>query len=215
MSVRILIVDDHAIVRAGLRALLNTEPDFQVVGEALDGRTAVALAAQLTPDVIVIDINMPQMNGIETTKQIMEQLPGARVLILTLHADASYLRQAIEYGAVGYVLKSAIEPQIISAIRTVANGDMFIDPAMTLTLVRNMALVDQPKANNASALTPRETDILRLVARGFTSREIAEQLHLSVRTIEGHRANLFGRLGLSTPIQIARYAMQHGLLDEQ
>lgn len=214
MSVRILIVDDHAVVRAGLRALLGAEPDFQVVGEAADGPTAIALALEATPDVIVIDMNMPGMNGIEATRQLREKLPTARVLILTLHADASYLRQAVEQGAAGYVLKSAVEPQIINAIRTVAQGDMFIDPTMTLTLVRNMAAVSGAHPTRAPDLTHRDRAILRFVAHGCTNREVAEKLHLSVRTVEGQRANLLNRLGLTNPIQIARYAMEHGLLDE-
>jgi len=214
MSVRILIVDDHAVVRAGLRALLGAEPDFQIVGEAADGQTAIALALDVTPDVIVVDMNMPGMNGLEATRRLKEKLPAARVLILTLHADASYLRQAIEQGAAGYVLKSAVEPQIINAIRTVAHGDMFVDPAMTLTLVRNMATARHAPAENAADLTPRDRTILRFVAHGYTNREVAEKLHLSVRTVEGQRAQLLNRLGLTNPIQIARYALEHGLLED-
>jgi len=214
MSVRILIVDDHAVVRAGLRALLDAEPDFQIVGEAADGQTAVALAGTVSPDVMVIDMNMPGLNGIQVTRQVADKLPNTRVLILTLHADANYLRQALEYGAAGYILKSAVELQIINAIRTVANGDMFIDPAMTMTLVRNMSTTSHPPAEHTQELTHRERAILRFVAHGYTNREVAEKLHLSVRTVEGHRANLLNRLGLTNPIQIARYAMQKGLLDE-
>lgn len=214
MSVRILIVDDHAVVRAGLRALLGAEPGFQIVGEATDGQAALQLAEELRPGVILVDMNMPRLNGIEFTKQIMQKLPPTRVLFLTLHDDVNYLRQAIENGAAGYILKSAVEPQIINAIRAVANGESFIDPTMTITLVRNLALVDVPKSDATDNLSAREIEILRLVAHGYTNREIAEKLHLSVRTVEGHRSSLLDKLDLSTPIQIVRYAMQHGLIDE-
>ncbi len=214
MSVRILIVDDHAVVRVGLRAFLGAEPDFQIVGEAADGQAALQVADELRPDVILVDMNMPRLNGIEFTKQIMQKLPPTRVLFLTLHDDVNYLRQAIENGAAGYILKSAVEPQIINAIRAVANGESFIDPTMTITLVRNLALVDVPKSDATDNLSAREIEILRLVAHGYTNREIAEKLHLSVRTVEGHRSSLLDKLDLSTPIQIVRYAMQHGLIDE-
>ena len=214
MSVRILIVDDHAVVRVGLRAFLGAEPDFQIVGEAADGQAALQVADELRPDVILVDMNMPRLNGIEFTKQIMQKLPPTRVLFLTLHDDVNYLRQAIENGAAGYILKSAVEPQIINAIRAVANGESFIDPTMTITLVRNLALVDVPKSDATDNLSAREIEILRLVAHGYTNREIAEKLHLSMRTVEGHRSSLLDKLDLSTPIQIVRYAMQHGLIDE-
>lgn len=214
MSIRILIVDDHAVVRAGLRALLGAEPDFQIVGEAADGQTALQLADELQPAVILVDMNMPRLNGIEFTKQLIRKLPETRVLFLTLHDDVSYLQQAIANGAAGYILKSAIEPQIINAIRTVASGEMFIDPTLAVTLVRNLALVDVPKNAATDNLSAREIEILRLVAHGYTNREIAEKLHLSVRTVEGHRSSLLDKLGLSTPIQIVRYAMQHGLIDK-
>ncbi|CAG1023292.1 partial Oxygen regulatory protein NreC, partial [Methylococcales bacterium] len=179
-----------------------------------DGQTALQLADELQPAVILVDMNMPRLNGIEFTKQLIRKLPETRVLFLTLHDDVSYLQQAIANGAAGYILKSAIEPQIINAIRTVASGEMFIDPAMTVTLVRNLALVDVPKNEATDNLSAREIEILRLVAHGYTNREIAEKLHLSVRTVEGHRSSLLDKLGLSTPIQIVRYAMQHGLIDK-
>ncbi len=214
MAIRILIVDDHAVVRTGLRTLLSAEPGFEIVGEAADGYGALKLAQDLCPDVILLDVNMPNLNGIEAAKQLAECAPAARVLILTLYEDVTFLRQAIEHGAAGYILKSAVEPEIINAIRAVMNGNLYVDPAMTITLVRNMAIPKPTPRDPPVLLSTREVEILRRIARGNTNREIADELHISVRTVEGHRASLLNKLGLSTPIQIVRYAMQHNLLEE-
>jgi len=213
MPMRILIVDDHGVLRAGLRSLLNAEPDLQVVGEAADGRTGLRLAAELSPDLVLMDISMPGMSGIQVTRQLKETLPSTRVLILTLHEDESLLREAIRAGASGYILKQAVEAELISAIRAVGRGDIYIHPAMTRALLKDVSPLLAPEENPTEPLSPRELEVLRLVAQGHTNRQVAETLHLSVRTVESHRANLMNKLGLSSPAQLVRYAIEHGLLE--
>jgi len=213
MPMRILIVDDHGVLRAGLRALLNAEPDLHVVGEAADGQTGLRLATELSPDLVLMDITMPGMSGIQVTRQLKETLPGTRVLILTLHEDESLLREAIRAGASGYILKQAVEAELISAIRAVGRGELYIHPAMTRALLKDVSPLLVPEENPTEPLSPRELEVLRLVAQGHTNRQVAEMLHLSVRTVESHRANLMDKLGLSSPAQLVRYAIEHGFLE--
>jgi DNA-binding NarL/FixJ family response regulator len=213
MAIRIVIADDHGILRAGMRALLSAEPDFQVVGEAEDGSAAVQLAARLHPDVALLDISMPILNGIQAIKPLKEQSPETRVLILTLHEDESLLRQAIANGASGYIVKRAVGSELTNAIRSVCAGNLYIHPTMTRALLRDADAPNRRKESAAESLSPRELQVLKFMAQGYTNRQIAEMLHISVRTVEGHRANLAGKLGLSSPLQIVRYAMEHGLLD--
>jgi len=213
MTIRILLIDDHAIVRAGLRALLNTETDFQIVGEAEDGSNARRLVQTLHPDVVLLDISMPQSNGIHVAKQIHDTTPEVRVLILTLHEDESLLRQAIENGASGYIVKRALETELISAIRAVHAGNLYVHPTMTRALVRDIVPPPEAEDSPTTVLSPREFQVLKLIAQGFTNRQIAEQMHLSVRTVEGHRANISDKLGISTPIQFVRYALKHKLIE--
>ena len=213
MPMRILIVDDHGVLRAGLRSLLNAEPDLQVVGEAADGRTGLRLAAELNPDLVLMDISMPGMSGIQITRQLKETQPNIRVLILTLHEDESLLREAIRAGASGYILKQAVEAELTSAIRAVGRGDLYIHPAMTRALLKDVSPLLASEENPTEPLSPRELEVLRLVAQGHTNRQVAETLHLSVRTVESHRANLMNKLGLSSPAQLVRYAIEHGLLE--
>jgi two-component system response regulator NreC len=210
---RILIVDDHGVLRAGLRALLNAEPDLHVVGEAADGQTGLRLATELNPDLVLMDITMPGMSGIQVTRQLKETLPSTRVLILTLHEDESLLREAIRAGASGYILKQAVEAELISAIRAVGRGELYIHPAMTRALLKDVSPLLVPEENPTEPLSPRELEVLRLVAQGHTNRQVAEMLHLSVRTVESHRANLMDKLGLSSPAQLVRYAIEHGFLE--
>jgi len=213
MPMSILIVDDHGVLRAGLRALLNAEPDLHVVGEAADGQTGLRLATELNPDLVLMDITMPGMSGIQVTRQLKETLPGTRVLILTLHEDESLLREAIRSGASGYILKQAVEAELISAIRAVGRGELYIHPAMTRALLKDVSPLLVPEENPTEPLSPRELEVLRLVAQGHTNRQVAEMLHLSVRTVESHRANLMDKLGLSSPAQLVRYAIEHGFLE--
>src|SRR5512136_616552 len=216
MPIHILIVDDHAVIRAGLRTILKAEPDLQVVGEAADGREALRLAGELRPDVVLMDVSMPTPagGGIETTRRLRDSLPDARVLILTVHEDEGLLQEAIRAGAVGYIVKRAAEAELVGAIRAVWRGDMYVHPAMTRILLKDLAV--QPalsKPGSPEPLTPREIDVLRLLAKGYTNRQIADTLKVSVRTVEGHRANLMNKLELHSRVELTSFAEAHGLLD--
>jgi two-component system response regulator NreC len=213
MPIRILIADDHGVLRAGLRTLLNAEPDLEVVGEAADGHETLRLARDLLPDVVLLDISMPGPGGIEITRHLKQALPGIRVLILTVHEDDSLLLEAIRAGAAGYIIKRAVESELINAIHAVWRGDPYVHPAMTHVLLKE--LHPSPVAHGAPVepLTPREIEVLRLIAQGYTNRQIAVALSISVRTVESHRANLMAKLNLSSRVELVRYAMEHGLLE--
>jgi two-component system response regulator NreC len=213
MAIRILLADDHGILRAGLRSLLHPEPDLEVVGEASDGAQALQFATQLHPDLIIMDISMPMMGGIEALEALRERLPEIKVLMLTVHEDESLLRKAILAGASGYVPKRAVEAELTSAIRTVMRGDIYIHPAMTRALLKGFASERSSKAASENTLTHRELEVLRLLARGYTNNQVAERLCISARTVEGHRANLMGKLDLHSRMEVVEYAEQHGLLD--
>ena len=213
MATRILIADDHGVLRGGLRSLLSPESDLDVVGEAEDGAQALQLALQLRPDLILMDISMPNLGGIEALKQLGEVLPDTKVLMLTVHEDESLLRKAIQAGASGYVVKRAAESELINAIRTVIKGDIYIHPAMTRALLKGFAPARVTKNLSAHTLTQRELEVLRLIARGYTNVQIAERLSISARTVEGHRANLMSKLDLHSRMELVEYAEQHGFLD--
>jgi two-component system, NarL family, response regulator NreC len=213
MSIRILITDDHGVIRAGLRALLAGTPDIEVVGEASDGRQVLQKAMELKPDVILMDLSMPEMGGIEATRQLQTIIPEARILILTLHEDEGLLKEVIKAGASGYIIKRAVEAELITAIHSVADGDIYIHPTMMRALVKGLSPATPPATTQTEELTPREVDVLRLLARGNTNRQIAEKLSISQRTVEGHRVNLSGKLGLRSRVDLVNYAEAHGLLE--
>ncbi len=213
MSINVLIADDHGVLRAGLRVLLNRETDIQVVGEAADGSQALQLVGTLQPDVVLMDVSMPGEGGVETTRKLKAEWPRTQVLILTVHEDAALLHEAIRAGASGYIVKRAVESELVDAIRAVARGETYLHPTMTRAVLIEADLVASSKEDPTDALTPREEQVLRLIARGYTNPEIADLLTISVRTVEGHRSNLMSKLDLHSRVELVRYAAQHGLLD--
>ncbi len=211
---RILIADDHAIVRTGLRTLLRAEPSMELVGEATGGYEALELVEKTRPDILLLDLSMPDLDGISVTKETKRRVPDVRVMILTIHEDQAMLREALRAGASGYVLKQAAESELISAINVLMRGDMYVDPAMMRDLLKEA--VDQqvrPPNGAEEPLTPRETEVLKYLVRGYTSRQIGEELSISVRTVEGHRSNLSAKLGIQSRADFVRYAREHGLID--
>jgi two-component system response regulator NreC len=211
--IKVLIADDHAVVRAGLRSLIHDGPDLNLIGEAAGGVEALDLAKRLVPDIILLDISMPDLDGIQVTRQLAELKSPARILILTVHEDEGMLKEAIKAGASGYILKKAAEAELISAINVVMRGDLFIDPAMMRTLLDSPASASgKTSGERVETLTPREVDVLNLIVQGYTNRQIAEELIISPRTVEGHRSNLSEKLGLHSRVELVRYAKEHDLI---
>ncbi|TEU10041.1 MAG: response regulator transcription factor [Anaerolineales bacterium] len=217
-KIRLLVADDHPVVRAGLRMLLGTQPDMEVVGEAVDGATAVERALELRPDVVVMDITMRGTNGLAATREIVKRMPQTKVLILTMHDSEEYLRQTLEAGATGYVLKQAADTELAVAIRAVQRGEIYLYPAFTRVLLRDLTpnrdTDGQAQRDSYELLSPREKEVLRMVALGHTNRKIADQLFLSVKTIETYRARVMEKLNLRTRAALVRYALLRGLLDD-
>ena len=209
---RVMIVDDHAIVRAGLRALLFEETAFDLVGEAAGGYEALELVEKTKPDVLILDLSMPDLDGISVTRKIKPNFPDLKILILTLHEDEALLKEAIKAGAAGYILKRAAEAELISAIRTILRGDLYVDPSMVRGLLEESRQVQVKQSDPTETLTPRETEILRLIVEGYTNRQIGQELNISIRTVEGHRANISDKLGLHSRVELVRYARKTGLI---
>jgi len=211
--IRILLADDHAVLRAGLRVLLSAQADLEVVGEAAEGAEALRLARSLKPDVVVMDIGMPGVSGIDATARMRRELPSTKVLILSMHDDQGYLRQALRAGASGYVLKKAADTELLAAIRAAARGGVFLDPSLAKGLVED---VIQPKvhASEAPALSEREREVLRLLAHGHTNQQVADRLCIGVKSVETYKSRLMEKLGLKGRAELVRYALTHGLLKE-
>lgn len=212
-KIRVLLADDHAVLRGGLRALLNNEPDMEVVGEASNGREAVARAEELHPDVIVMDITMPEMNGLDATRQIAEKGLGCRVLVLTVHSEQQYLLPVLQAGGSGYVLKQAADTELIAAIRTVHVGQAFLYPSATSMLLQDyrkrVASSDDVKLDG---LSEREREVLKHTAEGFSSQEIAERLIISAKTVDTYRQRIMDKLNIHHRSELVRYALRKGLL---
>ncbi len=212
---RILIADDHAVLRAGLRLLVNAQPDMICVGEASDGLEALATIEQLQPDLILLDLSMPRMGGLVALAEMRRRAPATRILVLTMHADDEYLRQCLKEGASGYVLKQAADQELLLAIRAVMRGDVYIHPAMTRALLGSLVehARDAASANrDDEALSEREAEVIKQVARGYTNQEIAAQLALSVKTVETYRSRAMEKLGLTGRAALVRYALAKGWL---
>jgi len=210
--IRVLIVDDHAVVRAGLRMLLDAEEDIEVVGEAGNGRQAIYATIENKPDVVLMDVVMPEKSGIEAIPSVLEAAPEAKVLVLSMQDDPSYVREAFAAGASGYVLKEAVDAEVVAAVREVANGGSYVHPALGARLVA--AEAEARHRAEEDPLSDREREVLRLLALGHTNQEIAKMLFISVRTAETHRAHIMQKLRLSTRAELVRYALSRGLLDE-
>jgi two-component system, NarL family, response regulator NreC len=202
MSKKILIVDDHGLIRAGLGALLDNEPDNQVVGEAADGHSALNLVFELKPDIVLMDISMPGLNGIEATSQLKEISPHTQVLAMTVHEDESMLREMIRAGASGYIIKRALESELLRAIQVISQGNMYVYPSLTRALLKDVSPTVDKNRDQKEALTAREKEVLYLLARGYTNRQIAQELSISPRTVEGHRASLVSKLGFSSRMEL-------------
>ena len=209
---KLLLVDDHTVVREGLRALLQSDPRFDIVGEAADGVSAVAATAKLQPDVVLMDVSLPGLNGVVATKQLKQQRPETLVVALTVHEEAGYLRSLLDAGAAGYVLKRSAASELVRAIEAVADGGNYIDPGMTSHLVGKF-----PRHSSHSGPTPvlseRETQVVQLVARGYSNKEIALQLDVSVKTVETYRYRAVDKLGLRSRADLVRYALERGWLE--
>lgn len=211
--IRVLMVDDHPVVLAGLKALVGADPDFVIVGEARDGRTALRMAMQLVPDVVVLDISLPEMNGIELAAALRTERPECRVLVLTVHEERAYLRQVIELGVGGYLLKRSAADELPRAIHAVAAGGMYLDPAIAGKVVGRLAPgAAQPHAGQVADLSERETDVLRLIAGGHSNKAISARLNISVKTVETYKARAMEKLGFRSRVDVVRYAAEQGWL---
>lgn len=207
-EIRVLLADDHSILSAGLRALLSYYADIKVVGEARDGAEAVDLVAALRPDVVLMDIAMPGMNGIDATRLIREQFPDTRVLVLSQHGERQYVLELLQAGASGYILKRALGSDLVGALRAVADGGTYLHPDVSTVLVQEMRCPGE-------ILTPREQEILQHIVRGETSQQIAAGLSVSVKTVEWHRNNLMSKLNVHNAAELVRVALQRGLVVDQ
>lgn len=213
-EIKLLIVDDHVLVREGLRNLIDAQPDLKVVGEASDGIEAAEKASATKPDVILMDITMPGMSGLESTKLIRKNLPDAKVLVLTMHEDEAYFFKLLSAGASGYFVKGGATAELLSAIRAVYRGDVYFYPSMAKSLLKDYLKrsEDDEQRQKIKELTTREQEILGLIAQGLHHHEIAEKLSLSPTTIQTHRARIISKLGLHNRTELVKYAVKHGII---
>jgi len=213
-EIRILLGDDHAVLRTGLRLLLDAEPDLTVVGEAGSGSETLALATQMQPDLILLDLSMPELGGLEVLPLLRKACPSARILILTMHDDEGYMKQALRMGASGYILKKAVDSELLSAVRAVMRGDIYVHPTMTRALLDDLTPPSTTMGDPWNELSEREREVLILAARGYTSAEIAERLNLSPKTVETYRARGMEKLDLRSRAALVQFALAHNLLSD-
>ncbi|MDF2630136.1 MAG: two-component response regulator [Symbiobacteriaceae bacterium] len=216
MAIRVLICDDHIMVRQGVRMVLQSEPDIELVGEAGRGEEAVALAVQLKPEVVIMDLSLPDMSGIEATKQIKAALPNTRVIALTMHEEEPYVMEVLRAGAEAYIVKRSAAADLVNAMRQVMAGQAVLDPVVTKAVVTGYVsrpTPPTPDKETDSVLTPREREILILVAEGFTNAEIAKKLYISEKTVQTHRSNILDKLNIHDRTELVRYAIRHGLVE--
>jgi DNA-binding NarL/FixJ family response regulator len=212
-KLHLVLADDHVVVREGLKALINGQTDMEVIAEASDGRAALQQVQAHQPDVVIMDVSMPELNGEQATEQLRREYPVVKVLALSIHEDTGYIRRLIEAGAAGYVLKRSAAETLIAAIRAVAAGEMYLDPALASKLVSEL-MRDQSHASGpiGNDLSEREAEVVRLVAQGYSNKEVAAQLAISVRTIETYKARAMEKLGIDSRAALVRYAAQRGWL---
>jgi DNA-binding NarL/FixJ family response regulator len=214
-KLRVLLADDHEVVREGIKMLINSQTDMEVIAEAPNGSVAIKQSQKLSPDIVVMDVSMPELNGLKATKQLRHVCPDVKILTLTRHTDGGYIQQLIRAGANGYVLKQSAPTELINAIRTVSEGKSYLDPTLTEKLMggyirQSTALREIGKIE----ITSREAEVVRLIAWGHSNKEIAAQMQVSVKTVEAHKANAMRKLGISNRIDIVRYAILQGWLEE-
>jgi DNA-binding NarL/FixJ family response regulator len=208
---RILVADDHGIVRSGIRLLLERQNDLQVVAEASDGVEAVEQALAVRPDLCILDVGMPRLTGLQAAREIRSHLPDARVLMLSMHDDEHYLFEALKAGAAGYVLKREADQDLVGAVRAVGGGEAFLTNAAERSIIREW--MDEGAEGPAIPLTPREEEVVKLIAEAYTNTQIADILHLAEKTVESHRANVLRKLGMRDRVQLVRYAIRRGLVE--
>lgn len=213
-KLRVVLADDHQIMRKGLRLLVNEQADMEVVGEADNGREAIAVAQRLHPDVVVMDVSMPELNGLKATEKLKELCPETKILTLTRHSDDGYLQQLLQAGSSGYVLKQSNPDELVRAIHAVADGQIYLDPAVTGTVVKKLGRHVPRGTPPGKKLSRREEEVLHLIAQGYLSKEVAARLQISIKTVEAHKANGMEKMGMKNRIDLVRYAMLQGWLQD-
>ena len=212
MSIRIVIADDHRILRAGLKTLLTADPALEVVGEATNGEEAFTAAETLRPDILLLDIGMPGNEKLDAARHIISAFPTIRVLILTMHEDGALLQECLRIGAYGYIIKRAAKSELIDAIYAVKRGIIYIHPSLMSSLVAPLPVPSPERNENGEALTARETEVLLMIVQGYTNRQIGELLHISARTVESHRSNVMAKLNLHSRVDLVRYVSNQKLI---
>ncbi|HSK74794.1 MAG TPA: response regulator transcription factor [Pyrinomonadaceae bacterium] len=213
-KLRIILAEDHQTVREGIKLLINSQPDMEVIAEADNGEIAVKITRQLLPDILVMDISMPELNGLKAAKKLKQVCPGVKIITLTRHTDDAYLQQLIKAGALGYVLKQSAPTELIRAIRAVAEGKSYLDPTITNKVMGNYARRSALRGENKSELTDRESEVLRMIALGYSNKEIGARMDISVKTVEAHKANAMKKKDMRSRIDIVRYAILQGWMEE-
>ena len=215
MPSRVVLVDDHVLIRAGLRALLHSLPNIEVIGEASDGHEAIEVIARQQPDVVIMDIGMPGLNGVDSTRRIVKQSPGTRVIILSMHANEEYVGRALEAGALGYVLKGAEPAELELVLKAVMRGETYLSPSIAKHLVQDYLSHRKDKTPPLPDLTARQREVLQLVAEGCSTKDVANRLKLSVKTVDTHRSELMHRLDIHDVAGLVRYAIRTGLVSTE
>lgn len=212
MATRILIVDDHRLLRAGLKTLLNSDPNLEVVGEATSGEEALNVVQETKPDVVLMDLAMPGMDGLEATRRLVQMVPNIRVLVMTMHEDSELMKECVRAGAKGYIIKRAAESELVDAIYAVQRDVIYIHPSLMQSLISPKQKDGTQPSKEAEPLSAREIEVLQLIVKGYTNRQISEALTISVRTVETHRSNVMDKLNLHSRVELVRYATDRGLV---